>query len=172
MQHNGKVFEELLHFRYDAARHALVVDLEGRNFALHPALVRRNDTSAASINEWTGEKLSKSDNVPDDIQPDTVAPLGNYAVQILWQDGFNQVNNALTQAQFLDRSCGTPCVACLMTGYVIEEAQSTQQQAMLLLAVGRKICVLPSRAELQRLHGQESKACDHAVTALQALFRA
>lgn len=68
-----------------------MVDLEGHNFLLHPALVRRNDTSAASIDEWTGEKLSKSDNVPDDIQPDTVAPLGNYAVQILWQDGFNQV---------------------------------------------------------------------------------
>lgn len=72
-----------------------MVDLEGRNFLLDPALVRRNDTSAASINEWTGEKLSKSDNIPDGIQPDTVAPLGNYAVQILWQDGFNQVGIAL-----------------------------------------------------------------------------
>ena len=88
------------HLRYDAGRHALVVDLEGRNFLLDPALVRRNDTSAASINEWTGEKLSKSDNVPDDIQPDTVGPLGNYAVQILWQDGFNQVGSALVFWQF------------------------------------------------------------------------
>lgn len=78
-----------------------MVDLEGRNFSLDPALVRRNDTSAASINEWTGEKLSKSDNVPDGIQPDTVAPLGNYAVQILWQDGFNQVGSALILWQVL-----------------------------------------------------------------------
>ena len=78
--------------RYDAERHALVVDLEGRNFLLDPAHVRRNDTSAASINEWTGEKLNRSDNISDDIQPDTIAPLGNYAVQILWQDGFNQVH--------------------------------------------------------------------------------
>ena len=76
--------------RYDAERYALVVDLEGRNFLLDPAHVRRNDTSAASINEWTGEKLNKSDTISDDIQPDTIAPLGNYAVQILWQDGFNQ----------------------------------------------------------------------------------
>ena len=68
-----------------------MVDIEGRNFLLDPAHVRRNDTSAASINEWTGEKLSKSDNVPDDIQLDSISPLGNYAVQILWQDGFNQV---------------------------------------------------------------------------------
>lgn len=78
--------------RYDAERHALVIDLEGRNFLLDPAHVRRNDTSAASINEWTGEKLNRSDNISDDIQPDTIAPLGNYAVQILWQDGFNQVH--------------------------------------------------------------------------------
>ncbi len=78
--------------RYDAERDALVVDLEGRNFLLDPAHVRRNDTSAASINEWTGEKLNRSDSISDDIQPDTIAPLGNYAVQILWQDGFNQVH--------------------------------------------------------------------------------
>ena len=69
-----------------------MVDLEGRNFLLDPAHVRRNDTSAASINEWTGEKLNRSENISDDIQPDTIAPLGNYAVQILWQDGFNQVH--------------------------------------------------------------------------------
>lgn len=102
VQHNCKVSDDIvLPSRYDAARHALVVDLEGRNFALHPALVRRNDTSAASINEWTGEKLSKSDNVPDDIEPDTVAPLGNYAVQILWQDGFNQVDSGAVYGQVL-----------------------------------------------------------------------
>ena len=77
--------------RYDTERHAIVVDLEGYNFLLDPATVRRNDTSAASINEWTGERLSRSDNIADDIRPDTIAPLGNYAVQILWQDGFNQV---------------------------------------------------------------------------------
>lgn len=78
--------------RYDAERHAIVVDLEGYNFLLDPATVRRNDTSAASINEWTGERLSRSAGISDDIRPDTIAPLGNYAVQILWQDGFNQVS--------------------------------------------------------------------------------
>jgi len=77
--------------RYDADRHAIVVDLEGYNFLLDPANVRRNDTSAASIDEWTGERLSRSNGISDDIKPDTIAPLGNYAVQILWQDGFNQV---------------------------------------------------------------------------------
>ena len=60
-------------------------------FALSPAVVRRNDTSARSINEWTGEKLLRDADVAEDVQPASVQPLGNYAVQITWQDGFNQV---------------------------------------------------------------------------------
>ena len=72
-----------------------MVDLEGSNFLLDPANVRRNDTSAASINEWTGERLNRGENITDDIKPDTISPLGNYAVQILWQDGFNQASVVL-----------------------------------------------------------------------------
>ena len=30
-------------------------------------------------------------SVPDDIRPGDIQPLGNYAVQITWEDGFNQV---------------------------------------------------------------------------------
>ena len=49
-------------------------------FYLDPATVRRADTSAASINEWTGERMSRDADVPDDIRPASVGPLGNYAV--------------------------------------------------------------------------------------------
>ena len=90
--------------RYDADRHVLVVDLEGRNFLLDPGHVRHNDTSAASIDEWTGERLNKSDSITDDIRPDSIAPLGNYAVQILWQDGFNQVCGQTLYCHMLMRS--------------------------------------------------------------------
>ena len=46
--------------RYDAAQGAFVCQLPESNrseFYLHPAVVRRNDTSAKSINEWTQEKI-------------------------------------------------------------------------------------------------------------------
>lgn len=47
--------------RFDRELRALVVrlpnQLEGQEFLLDPAVVRRNDTSAASINEWTGERM-------------------------------------------------------------------------------------------------------------------
>ncbi|KAF6266708.1 P-loop containing nucleoside triphosphate hydrolase protein [Scenedesmus sp. NREL 46B-D3] len=59
-------------------------------FYLQPAVVRRHDTSARSINEWTGEALGAGD-VSEDIKPISVSPVGNYAVQIQWEDGFNQV---------------------------------------------------------------------------------
>ncbi len=81
--------------RYDEDLKAFAVRLPdaGRpeEFFLHPAVVRRNDTSARSINEWTGERTLRDEDVADDVAPASVQPLGNYAVQISWQDGLNQV---------------------------------------------------------------------------------
>ncbi|BDA43886.1 Iron-sulfur cluster carrier protein [Coccomyxa sp. Obi] len=81
--------------RYDEDLKAFAVRLPdaGRpeEFFLHPAVVRRNDTSARSINEWTGERMLRDEDVADDVAPASVQPLGNYAVQISWQDGLNQV---------------------------------------------------------------------------------
>ena len=67
------------------------VGQEEDEFLLDPAVVRRNDTSARSVNEWTGERTLRPEDVADDVRPAAVAPLGNYAVQITWEDGFNQV---------------------------------------------------------------------------------
>ena len=53
----------------------------GSEFYLDPAVVRRADTSAASVNEWTGERVSRDADVADDVRPASVAPLGNYAVR-------------------------------------------------------------------------------------------
>lgn len=60
-------------------------------FLLHPAVVRRSDTSARSVNEWTGERILKDEDIAEDVKPQDVQALGNYAVQITWEDGFNQV---------------------------------------------------------------------------------
>ncbi|KAL6756009.1 P-loop containing nucleoside triphosphate hydrolase protein [Haematococcus lacustris] len=77
---------------YDAASGLLRVRLPGSPaFSLRPAVLRRNDTSATSINEWTGARMLRDTDVPDDLAPQSINPLGNYAVQITWEDGFNQV---------------------------------------------------------------------------------
>jgi MinD-like ATPase involved in chromosome partitioning or flagellar assembly len=94
--------------RYDAELGCFVVKLPGAEgqqgqqgqqgaaaaaaeFWLDPAVVRRNDTSAASINEWTGERTLRDADVPEGVQPAAVAPVGNYAASITWEDGFSQV---------------------------------------------------------------------------------
>ena len=68
-----------------ALAQALIVQLPESgedSFALDPAHVRRNDTSARSVNEWTGERLLQDDDIADDVRPADVQPLGNYAVQV------------------------------------------------------------------------------------------
>eukprot|EP00889_Picochlorum_renovo_P006048 jgi/Picre1/33078/NNA_008404.t1 len=85
--------------RYDSEVAAFVVkppsvhtgEGEAAAYYLDPATVRRNDTSAASINEWTGEKMLSDGDIPDDIEPMDIRSVGNYAVQIQWEGGFNQV---------------------------------------------------------------------------------
>lgn len=77
---------------FDEHQDAIVVAVPGsEELLLQPAAVRRNDTSAASIDEWTGLRASPGGDVPDCIKPSSISPLGNYAVQISWEDGFNQV---------------------------------------------------------------------------------
>lgn len=41
--------------------------------------------------EWTGEQKLQYTDVPEDIKPEEIRPMGNYAVSIVWPDGFNQV---------------------------------------------------------------------------------
>lgn len=78
---------------YDKTIHAIRVKVPGSDeeFFLHPATVRRNDRSAQSVDEWTGEQKLQYSDVPEDIEPESIRPMGNYAVSITWPDGFSQV---------------------------------------------------------------------------------
>lgn len=103
--------------RYDRELRAFVIkppavhEDQSYEYYLDPATVRRNDTSAASINEWTGEKILADNEVSDFIEPVDIRPVGNYAIQISWDSGFNQVASfqllsslpRLTQQELLER---------------------------------------------------------------------
>lgn len=41
---------------------------------------------AQCVSEWTGERLIYEEMVPADIRAVSVAPVGNYAIQIFWTD--------------------------------------------------------------------------------------
>lgn len=42
--------------------------------------------------EWTGEQKLQYTDIPEDIEPEEIRPMGNYAVSITWPDGFSQVS--------------------------------------------------------------------------------
>jgi DUF971 family protein len=35
--------------------------------------------------------MTSAEDIPETVVPQSINPLGNYAVQISWEDGFNQV---------------------------------------------------------------------------------
>ncbi|XP_010688160.3 fe-S cluster assembly factor HCF101, chloroplastic [Beta vulgaris subsp. vulgaris] len=78
---------------YDKSMKAIRVKVpdSDEEFLLHPATVRRNDRSAQSVDEWTGEQMLQYTDISEDIEPEEIRPMGNYAVQITWPDGFNQI---------------------------------------------------------------------------------
>ncbi|CAM8938690.1 unnamed protein product [Rhodiola kirilowii] len=94
---------------YDKSFKAIRVKVPNSDeeFYLHPATVRRNDRSAQSVDEWSGEQKLQYNDVPEDIQPQDIRPMGNYAVSITWPDGFSQIA-PYEQLQTLERLLDVP----------------------------------------------------------------
>ncbi|KAH9608616.1 hypothetical protein KSS87_000734 [Heliosperma pusillum] len=94
---------------YDRAFKAIRVKVpdSDEEFFLHPATVRRNDRSAQSVDEWTGDQKLQYTDIAEDIEPEEIRPMGNYAVQISWPDGFNQIA-PYDQLQTMERLIDIP----------------------------------------------------------------
>ncbi|KAL2929337.1 hypothetical protein RDABS01_034748 [Bienertia sinuspersici] len=94
---------------YDKSRKVIRVKVpdSDEEFLLHPATVRRNDRSAQSVDEWTGEQMLQYTDISDDIEPEEIRPMGNYAVEITWPDGFNQIA-PYDQLQTMERLVDIP----------------------------------------------------------------
>lgn len=94
---------------YDKSIKAIRVKVpdSDEEFLLHPATVRRNDRSAQSVDEWTGEQKLQYTDISEDIEPEEIRPMGNYAVQITWPDGFAQIA-PYDQLQSIERLVDIP----------------------------------------------------------------
>ncbi|KAL0333931.1 UNVERIFIED_CONTAM: Fe-S cluster assembly factor, chloroplastic [Sesamum angustifolium] len=94
---------------YDKSMKAIRVKVpeSDEEFFLHPATVRRNDRSAESVDEWTGEQKLQYADIPEDIEPEEIRPMGNYAVSITWPDGFSQIA-PYDQLQMMERLVDVP----------------------------------------------------------------
>lgn len=53
----------------------------------------RKGVALASPRPSAGARTINPADIPENVTPESINPLGNYAVQILWADGFNQVRN-------------------------------------------------------------------------------
>lgn len=50
-------------------------------------LLRYNCACAHCVNEWTGERSNKLEDISKDLKPKKIDSVGNYAIKILWSDG-------------------------------------------------------------------------------------
>lgn len=65
---------------------------DGLPFYVSGSSVRKSDQSARAKNsDESPDILLTGERVPDDLEPVSVATVGNYAVSVTWPDGFSQV---------------------------------------------------------------------------------
>ena len=69
----------------------VIQEPDGREQVIAPADLRRACRCANCINEMTGEKTLRDEEVPADIVPEQIAPMGNYAVTVAWSDGHSSI---------------------------------------------------------------------------------
>ncbi len=58
-----------------------------RKTSYNAAQLRKACPCASCVNEWTGEKVLKDENVAEDITFSSVAMVGNYALTFQFSDG-------------------------------------------------------------------------------------
>jgi DUF971 family protein len=73
--------------RYEAGRGILITTSAGATHAIKPAELRRRCRCAACRDEFSGKPILDPTSVAENIVPETISPMGNYAVAIAWSDG-------------------------------------------------------------------------------------
>jgi Mrp family chromosome partitioning ATPase/DUF971 family protein len=84
---NGVLFTPTV--SYEKGRGIVVAAKDGEERVINPADLRRRCRCASCKDEFTGEPILKPDDVSDDIYPENIEKMGNYAVAIKWSDGHN-----------------------------------------------------------------------------------
>jgi DUF971 family protein len=69
--------------------------------------LRRSCRCASCVDEWSGEQILKVDQVPDDVKPLRIEPVGRYALHFDWSDGHS---SGIYSFVLLRNVC--PCAEC------------------------------------------------------------
>lgn len=60
---------------------------DGHEAVYPPRYLRLQCHCAGCVEEWSGRKMLDPNQVPDDIRPLRLSPVGQYALHIEWSDG-------------------------------------------------------------------------------------
>lgn len=80
---------------------------DGHQSTYAVAAIRRACRCASCIDEWTGRPILDPGDVPDDVRPVRVDPVGRYAIHIEWTDGHR---SGIYAFKMLREMC--PCGEC------------------------------------------------------------
>jgi len=74
--------------RFDEAAGELVLERPGLDdVRVRAATLRRHCQCASCRDEMTGERILRDEDVPEDVRPASIEPMGNYAAAVVWSDG-------------------------------------------------------------------------------------
>jgi len=80
--------------------------------SLYPvAYLRRACRCASCVDEWSGAQILRPDQVPEDVKPLRIEPVGRYALHFAWSDGHT---SGIYSFEHLRRIC--PCAECTARG--------------------------------------------------------
>ena len=79
---------------------------DGKAFALPSFELRFACPCAGCVDEHTGVRTLKRENLPLDIRPTGMEPVGRYAIQVRWSDGHQTGMYAFDRLHELCRSHG------------------------------------------------------------------
>ncbi len=86
----------------------LVIRWQGGHESIYGCeYLRKHCRCAVCVDEWTGEKLIKADQIPADIHPIDLQGVGRYGIRINWSDGHN---TGIYTFKYLREIC--PCESC------------------------------------------------------------
>jgi len=58
---------------------------------ISPAVLRRHCRCAQCVSEMTGDKVLRDEDILEDIVPQEISPMGNYAITVSWSDGHSSI---------------------------------------------------------------------------------
>ncbi len=76
--------------------------------SLHPVVyLRRSCSCAACVDEWSGLRILKPEQISELVRPRRISPVGRYAINIEWSDGHK---SGIYSFEYLREIC--PCSQC------------------------------------------------------------